>query len=323
MLAMEAKRKTHKQRREKILVVGSGPAGLTAANDLKLLGYKVTIVEVLPVLGGMLAVGIPQFRLPKDILNMEIEGIRQLGVEMKTKHRFQFDGNGRALMKLGYQAIFLSIGAHRSQKLNVPGERLKGVLPGVEFLRDLNLGKETKIGKKVAVIGGGNVALDVARSVTRLGAEFVEIYYRRSRQEMPAIPEEVDEAMKEGVLIHFLSTPVKILGGGEKVMGMECVEMKLDESDGTGRRRPVPIAGSNFKVQADTIIGAIGQKVETKVLKGFDANADGTLRVDPETGATSIKNVYSGGDMVTGPGWAIDAIAAGKKAAAAIHRDLS
>lgn len=233
-----AKRKTHKQRREKILVVGSGPAGLTAANDLKLLGYKVTIVEVLPVLGGMLAVGIPQFRLPKDILNMEIEGIRQLGVEMKTKHRFQFDGNGRALMKLGYQAIFLSIGAHRSQKLNVPGERLKGVLPGVEFLRDLNLGKETKIGKKVAVIGGGNVALDVARSVTRLGAEFVEIYYRRSRQEMPAIPEEVDEAMKEGVLIHFLSTPVKILGGGEKVMGMECVEMKLDESDGTGRRGP-------------------------------------------------------------------------------------
>ena len=318
-----AMKKAREQRGEKILVVGSGPAGLTAANDLRLLGYNVTIVEALPVLGGMLAVGIPEFRLPRDILSMEIEGIRQLGVDMKTKHRFRFDGNGKTLKKLGYQAVFLSTGAHRSQKLNIPGEKLKGVFPGVEFLRDLNLGKEIRIGKKVAVIGGGNVALDVARSVIRLGAESVEIYYRRTRQEMPAIPEEVDEAMKEGVSIRFLSAPIKILGRGEKVSGMECIEMKPGEPDETGRPRPIPIAGSNFKVQVETIVAAIGQRVDTKPLKGFDVNPDGTLRVNPETGATSMKGVYAGGDMVTGPGWAIDAIAAGKKAAAAIHRDLS
>lgn len=317
------KRRPKKKRREKILVMGSGPAGLAAANDLSLLGFEVTIFEALPVLGGMLAVGIPEFRLPRDILEMEIDGIRELGVEMKTRHPFHFDGNRKTFKKLGFQAAFLSTGAHRSLKLNVPGEGLQGVFHGVEFLRDINLGRGLKIGRRVAVIGGGNVALDAARSAIRLGAEAVNVYYRRSKKEMPAILEEVDEAIREGVRIHFLSSPVKIMERGEKAVGLECIRMRLGEPDETGRRKPIPIEGSTYRVAADTIIAAIGQRVDRKPLKGLDVNRDGTVRVDPKTGETSMKGVFAGGDVVTGPGWAIDAIAAGKKGAEAIHRYLS
>ncbi len=317
------RRKSSKKRRGEILVIGSGPAGLAAANDLSLLGYRVTIFEALPVLGGMLAVGIPEFRLPRDILQMEIDGIRNLGVEMKTSHRFHFERNGKSLQKLGFQAAFLSIGAHRSLRLNVPGERLQGVLHGVEFLRDVNLGREMKVGRKVAVMGGGNVAIDASRSAIRLGAETVEVYYRRSRTEMPAILEEVDEATREGVKIYFLASPVKIIRSGEKAVGMECVRTKLGEPDGTGRKKPIPIEGSAFKVHADTIIAAIGQRVDRRALKGLSVNPDGTVRIDPETGETSLKGLFAGGDVVTGPGWAIDAIAAGKKGAESIHRYLS
>jgi NADPH-dependent glutamate synthase beta subunit-like oxidoreductase len=316
-------RRPEKRRREKVLIIGSGPGGLTAANDLSLLGYGVTVVEALPVLGGMLAVGIPEFRLPRDILRMEIEGIKALGVEMKTNTRFKFDGDGRAFQKLGFDAVFLSTGAHRSVKLKTPGEDLQGVFPGVEFLRDLNLGKTVGIGKKVAVIGGGNVALDVARSATRLGAEEIDLYYRRSRQEMPAIPEEVDEALREGVEIHFLTLPFRITGKNGKSTGMECIRMKLAAPDGTGRPKPLPIEGSNFRVKADTIISAIGQSVDRRALRGFDFGKDGTLKVDPGTGATNVKGVFAGGDMVTGPGWAIDAIAAGKRGAKSIDQYLS
>jgi heterodisulfide reductase subunit A2 len=316
-------RKPLRQRTEKILVVGSGPSGLTAAHDLAILGYKVILVEALPVLGGMLAVGIPEFRLPRDILNSDIEKIRQLGVEMRTDHAFEFNGAEGSLKKLGYGAIFVSIGAHRSERLKIPGEKLKGVFPGLEFLRNVNLGKQIKIGRKTAVIGGGNVALDVARSAIRLGAESVDVYYRRSRKEMSAIPEELEEAIREGITIHFLSAPVKILGPRGKATGMECVEMRLGEPDATGRRKPIPVEGSKFKVRADSIVAAVGQKVDPKMLKGFERNPDGTLRVDPETGATSVKGVYSGGDVVTGSGWAVNAIAAGKRAAAAIHRYVS
>ncbi len=316
-------RRSKKKRREKILVIGSGPAGLTAANDLRLLGFEVTIVEALPILGGMLRVGIPEFRLPRDILQMEIDGIRALGVEMKTNHRFHFDGNGKRFQKLGFQAAFLSIGAHRSLRLNIPGEKLQGVFPGVEFLREINLGEKIKIGKKIAVIGGGNVALDVARSAIRLGLESVEVYYRRSREEMSAIPEEVEEALREGIRIHFLASPVKMIGKGEKSIGMECVRMRLGEPDKTGRKRPIPIEGSNFRVHADTIIAAIGQRIDRNASKGLETHPDGTIRVDPETGETSMKGVFAGGDVVTGPGWAIDAIAAGKKGAKSIHQYLS
>jgi NADH-quinone oxidoreductase subunit F len=311
-----------KKKRQKILVIGSGPAGLTAANDLSLLGYGVTIYEALPVLGGMLSVGIPAYRLPRDILNMEIEGIRKLGVEMKTNHFFS-GGNGTSFRKLGFHAVFLSTGAHGSMKLRIPGEGLRGVLPGVEFLRDINLGKKIEMGKKVVVIGGGNVAVDVARSALRLGAKKVGIYYRRSRNEMPAIPEEVEEAIQEGVKIHFLVSPLKIIGKGGKAAEMECARMKLGEPDRSGRRKPTPIEGSSFRVQSDTVIAAIGQKIDRKAFKGLDTNQDGTVRTNPETGETSLKGVFAGGDLVRGPGWAIDAIADGKKGAQSIHKYLS
>ena len=317
------RRRPKKKRPQKVLVIGSGPAGLAAANDLSLHGFGVTILEALPVLGGMLAVGIPEFRLPRDILTMEIDGIKALGVEMKANHRFRFEGNGKTFQKLGFQSAFLSIGAHRSSRLSIPGEGLQGVLPGVEFLRDINLRKEIKIGRRIAVIGGGNVALDVARSAIRLGAEAVEIFYRRSREEMPAIPEEVEEAIREGIKIHLLASPVKIIGRGMRATGMECVRMRLAEPDETGRRRPVPIEGSHFRVHADHIVAAVGQRVDRIILKGFDTHPDGTLRIDPETRETSMEGVFAGGDVVTGPGWAIDAIDAGKKGAASINRYLS
>jgi len=312
-----------KKKREKVLVVGSGPAGLTCANDLSLLGFRVTIFEALPVLGGMLRVGIPEFRLPREILRMEIEGIKELGVEMETDHPFRFDGNGRTLKKSGFDAIFLSMGAHRSSKLNVPGESLRGIFPGVEFLREINLGKVVALGKKAAIIGGGNVAIDAARSALRLGSKQVDLYYRRSRKEMPAISEEVEEAIREGVKIHLLVSPVRMIGRGGKAVGMECIRMSLGEPDERGRRKPIPIEGSNFKVTAETIIAAIGQSVDQKPLKGLKKNPDGTIHVVPESGETSIKGVFAGGDMVTGPGWAIDAIAAGKRGAKAIAEYLT
>ena len=312
-----------RKKREKILVVGSGPAGLACANDLSLLGFRVTIFEALPVIGGMLRVGIPKFRLPREILQMEIEGIMELGVEMKTDHPFRFDGNGRTFKRSGFEAIFLSMGAHRSSKLNIPGESLRGVFPGVEFLRDINLGKKAALGKKVAIIGGGNVAIDVARSVLRLGSKQVDLYYRRSRKEMPAISEEVEEAIREGVKIHLLSTPVRMIERGGKAIGMECIRMRLGEPDEKGRRKPIPIQDSNFKVEAETIISAIGQSVDQRHLKGFKKNQDGTIHVDSETGETSMKGVFAGGDMVTGPGWAIDAIATGKRGAEAIAKYLA
>jgi heterodisulfide reductase subunit A len=320
---LRPQRRPEKKKKERILVIGSGPAGLAAANDLCLLGYEVTLYEVLPVLGGMLAVGIPQFRLPRDILQLEIDGIRKLGVEMKTNHRFLINGNGKFLEKLGFDAAFLSVGAHRGVKLGVPGERLDGVLSGVEFLRKINLGQTVPIGRRVAVIGGGNVAFDCARSVLRLGAEAVEIFYRRSRNEMPAIPEEVEEAIHEGIEIRLLVSPVRVLGKGERATGMEFMRMKLGEPDGTGRAKPIPIKGSGFKVKADTVISAVGQRVDPRGLKGFETDRDGTIKVDPETGATSMKGVFAGGDAVTGAGWAIDAIAAGKKGAISIDKSLS
>jgi NADPH-dependent glutamate synthase beta subunit-like oxidoreductase len=316
-------KRREKKKRQKVLVIGSGPAGLTAANDLSLLGYGVTIYEALPVLGGMLSVGIPAYRLPRDILNMEIEGIRALGVEMKTNHFFSLGGNGRSFQKLGFQAVFLSTGAHRSIRLRIPGERFRGVFPGVAFLRDMNLGRKIEMGKKVAVIGGGNVAVDAARSALRLGAKKVEIYYRRSENEMPAIPEEVEEAIRDGVTIHFLVSPVRILGKGQRVVEMSCVRMKLGEADRSGRRRPIPIEGSSFNVRADTIIAAIGQKIDRKAFRGLETNHDGTVRIHPGTGETSLKGVFAGGDVVRGPGWAIDAIADGKKGAQLIHKYLS
>lgn len=312
-----------KNRREKVLIVGSGPAGLAAAHDLALLGYQVTIFESLSVLGGMLSVGIPAFRLPRDILQKEIGWIRQLGVEMITRQPFPFKETEKSLKHFGFQAAFLAIGAHKSQRLFIPGEGLPGVFPGVEFLRKINLSKKITIGEKVIILGGGNVAIDGARSAFRLGAATVEILYRRSRKEMPAIPEEVKAAQSEGVRIHFLTAPVAIKKAKRDGLDLECQKMRLGETDERGRRRPMPIEGSNFFIAADSIVAAVGQRVDAKKVSDLEVNPDGTIWVDPETNQTSLKGIFAGGDAVTGPGWAIEAIAAGKKGAAFIHQFLS
>lgn len=225
--------------------------------------------------------------------------------------------------KMGYQSVYIATGAHRSQRLNIPGEKLKGVFPGVEFLRDLNLGKKRGLGKAVVVIGGGNVAVDVARSSLLLGAKRVTLFYRRSRKEMPAIPEEVDAAIREGINIQLLTSPARFIGRGGRVIGVECQKNRLVEPDGSGRPGPVAIQGSNFRVEADTVVSATGQRVDPGPLGGLRTNRDGTIWVDPDTNETSMKGVFSGGDVVTGPGWVIDAIAAGKEGAKSIDRYLS
>ena len=314
-------RRPKKKRNNKVLTVGSGPAGLAAANDLRLLGYDVTLFEALPVLGGMLAVGIPEFRLPKDILQMEIDGIRELGVEMKTEKPFQFNENGKTFERLGFHAAFLSIGAQRSISLKIEGKHLRGIFSGLEFLKGIHLGRKIPIGRRVVVVGGGNVAVDVSRSARRLGAEQVQMVCIESQKEMPAIHEEVREASREGVKIHDRACPARILGREGKATAMEFVSLTSGGASGT--TGSVKRKGSAFRVIADTIIVAIGQRVDPRGLKGFDTNKDGTIRVDPETGETSVRGVFAGGDVVTGPGWAIDAIASGKKAAESIHRYLS
>ena len=303
-------RKGLKKRHEKVLVIGSGPAGLTAGNDLSLLGFEVTIFEALPVLGGMLAVGIPEFRLPREILKSEIDGIRELGVTMKTRHPFYLDGGYKSFRKLGFRAVFLSIGAQSSLRLNIEGRHLKGIHSGLEFLRDIHTGREVSIGERVIVVGGGNVAVDVSRSAERLGAKEVRMFCLESRKDIPAIHEEVEEANREGIEIYFQVSPLRIIGKGGKATGMEFMRM--------GSKK-----GSTFVLFADTIIAAIGQRVDRKALKGLDLNRDGTVQADPETGETSMKGVFAGGDVVTGPGWVIDAIAAGKKGADSIYRYLT
>jgi NADPH-dependent glutamate synthase beta subunit-like oxidoreductase/2,4-dienoyl-CoA reductase-like NADH-dependent reductase (Old Yellow Enzyme family) len=308
-------------KKENVAIIGSGPAGLTAARDLATLGYGVTVFEALAVAGGMLAVGIPEYRLPKRVLQAQIERIKRLGVEIKLNKAIGKDLTIGSLRRQGYGAIFLAIGAHRSLKLDIPGGKLNGVVEGISFLKKVNLGDEAKVDKKVAVIGGGNVAIDAARTALRRGAKEVFILYRRSRDEMPAYPEEIAGAEKEGVKIHYLTSPIKILGQGGKVVGMECIRMELGEPDESGRRRPIPVNGSNFTTAAETIITAIGEKPDLTFLSkkgGFRISRAGTLEVDPLSLATGIPGVFAGGDVAHGPSTAVEAIAAGKQAAASI-----
>jgi NADPH-dependent glutamate synthase beta subunit-like oxidoreductase len=310
-------------KKARILIVGSGPAGLTAAHDLASLGYPVTIFESLPVLGGMLRVGIPAFRLPREILDKEIERIRQRGVEMQTRKTFFCQDITKNLKRLGFRAAFLAMGAHQSRRLSIPGERLAGVWGGVEFLRKFNLGQKISLGARVIVLGGGNVALDCARAALRLGAKEVRILYRRSLNEMPAIPEEIAAARKEGIEFLFLSMPMGITKSKNNQLKMDCLKTILSEADAGGRRQPVPQPGSEFSLWANSIISAIGQEVSRNISGELEVRTNGTLKIHPQTGHTSVKGVFAGGDVVTGPGWAIEAIAAGKKGAAAIHEFLS
>ncbi|MEW6443749.1 MAG: FAD-dependent oxidoreductase [bacterium] len=312
---------------ERVAVVGGGPAGLTAACKLARLGYPVTIFEAQDALGGMLRYGIPAYRLPREVLDREIRAVLDHGVEVRLNTPI----GGKDLPfeslqgDLGYKAVFIGVGAWEGMKLKIPGEEAQGVVPGVEFLRDLNSGKEVKLRGRVAVIGGGNVAIDAARCALRVGAEEVSIYYRRTRSEMPAHPEEIQAAMEEGIQIHFLAAPTRVLEAGGKVNGLELIRMKLGQPDASGRQRPIPIEGSQFTVRADVIVPAIGQAVR------FPYDPDKTrirttswrtVAVDPVTGATSVPGVFAGGDAEKGPFIAIDAVAGGARAAESIHRFL-
>ncbi|HID32126.1 MAG TPA: hydrogenase iron-sulfur subunit [bacterium (Candidatus Stahlbacteria)] len=312
-----------KTKKEKIAIIGSGPAGLTCANDLIQMGYGVTIFEELPVAGGMLISGIPAYRLPRDIIHAEIEDIVRLGVKIKTNTKIE---DPVALLKRGFQSVFIAIGAHKGLKLKIPGEdELKGVVDCIGFLRMVNLGKrKKKPGRKVVVIGGGNSAIDSARSALRLGSDEVTIVYRRSRQEMPANEAEIEAAIAEGVEIHYLATPVRVLGKAGKVTGLECVRMRLGEPDASGRRRPIPIEDSEFTIECDYVIPAISQKPDLTGLKISDLKITkwGTFGVDEDTLNTNIPGIFAGGDAVTGPNTVIDAIAAGHTAARSIDRFL-
>lgn len=310
---------------EKVAIIGSGPAGLTCAYFLAQQGYQVTIFESLPVVGGMLCVGIPEYRLPKNILEKEVEAIKRLGVEIRTNTTIGKDLTIEDLFSQGYKAVFIGVGSHKSRRLEIPGEDSEGVVHGVTFLRDLNLGKKVGVGKKVAVIGGGNVAIDAARSALRLGSEEVFILYRRSRQEMPASDEEIEAAETEGIGIQYLVAPIKILVSNGKVAGIGCIRMELGEPDVSGRRRPIPIEGSEFQIDVDMVIPAIGQASDLSFLTkdiGVEITRGGNLVVNPITYATTCKGIFAGGDAVTGPAIAIEAIAAGREAAISIDRYL-
>jgi len=313
-----------KKRREKIAVIGSGPAGLTAAYELAGKGYPVTVFESLPEPGGMLRAGIPEFRLPRKVLDAEIERIKGLGVKIRTNVTFGKDLTIDGLLKDGYKAVFIATGAQKSLKLRVEGEELKGVMHAIDLLREINMGKKVELGNRVAVIGGGNVAIDVARAALRLGAKEVTILYRRSREEMPANPWEVRHGEKEGVKIEFLVAPKKILGKDGRLAAIECIRMELGEPDETGRRRPIPIEKSEFTIQLDTLILAIGESPDPSILpKGIEVTQQNTITVDPITLETSLPGVFAGGDVVSGPATVIEAIVAGRKAACSINEYLT
>ena len=306
---------------EKIAVIGAGPAGLSCAYYLAVKGYPVTVFEKEYKLGGMLTLGIPGFRLDKAVVNAEIDILRELGVEFKTGVEVGKDISLPQLRAEGYKAFYLGIGASRGTKLGVPGEELAGVFTGIDFLRDVNLEKPVSIGKRVAVVGGGNVAIDVARTALRLGAEDVTIVYRRSRDEMPAAADEIAEAEEEGVRFMYLAAPVEVLGSG-KVSGMKVEVMELGEADAKGRRKPVG-TGKFETLELDAVISAIGQKIDLGGISagtGIQLSSKGAVMVDELSYQTGEPDVFAGGDVVTGPKFAIDAIAAGKEASISIHR---
>ncbi|HSW39023.1 MAG TPA: FAD-dependent oxidoreductase [Acidobacteriota bacterium] len=309
-------------KKEKIAVIGAGPAGLAAAYHLRLMGYPVTVFEALPRAGGMATVGIPDYRLPKDVLNHETDLIKRMGVAFKYNSKIE-KLNWADLKKQGYKALFLAIGAHVGTKIGCEGEDAgyDGFVQGAEFLRLLSLGGKVLARKKVVIIGGGNVALDCARSCARLGFEEVEILYRRSRAEMPASSEEIRDAQEEGIKFNYLKAPVKILAKDGKVTGLEYIKMKLGEPDGSGRRRPIPIKGSEAQSKTNMVIAATGQRSDLAFISGKDGveTTDwGSIKADPVTFKTSVEGIFAGGDCVSGPATLIEALNAGNKVAFSI-----
>jgi len=307
---------------KRVAIIGGGPAGLSCAYYLARLGHSPTIFEAMPKLGGMLRYGIPEYRLPKKILDWEIEGILEMGVEVKTGVSMGADFSLKTLKDNGFDAFFLGTGAWDTRSLGVEGEDLKGVLPGTHFLIDRGLEKATPVGEKVAIIGGGNTALDAARTSWRLGAKEVTIIYRRSRKEMPANDIEIEEAAKEGVIFHYLAAPTKLMGEKGRLTHLEYLEMELGEPDESGRRRPVPKKGTETVIEVDNVINAIGQFPVTGFLKddGVGLSRWNTIEVVNDiTGETTIEGVFAGGDAVTGASIAVEAIGAGRRAARSIH----
>jgi NADPH-dependent glutamate synthase beta subunit-like oxidoreductase/formate hydrogenlyase subunit 6/NADH:ubiquinone oxidoreductase subunit I len=303
---------------KRVAVVGAGPSGLTAAYYLAKLGHSVTVFEALPEPGGMMRVGIPDYRLPKAILRAEIDEIRAVGVDIKTNTRVE---SLDKLFEQGYNAIFLALGAHQGMRLGVEGEDSPQVVDCAAFLRDVSLGKEVKIGAGVAVIGGGNAAIDSARTSLRLGAKEVTIVYRRTQVEMPANPEEVEAALAEGIEIYFLAAPSRIYSRDGKLQ-LECIRMQLGEPDASGRRRPEPIKGSEFTMSFDNIIAAIGQRPEIPEQFGLSIGRGNTIQANPDTLDTGREGVFAGGDAVSGPASVIEAIAAGRQGAISIDKYL-
>jgi len=311
----------------KVAIIGAGPAGLSCAYFLARLGYKPTVFEALPVAGGMLAVAIPEYRLPKNILQREINNIKKLGVEIKLNTSIGKDITFSQLWSQGYESFFVAVGMYGDRHLGIPGENLENVFQAVDLLHDINLDNPiaSPIGKKVVVIGGGNSAVDAARTMLRMGASKVTILYRRTRIEMPAYEEEIEAAEYEGVKIQYLTAPEKIFGEKGKVKSIECIKMKQGEFDKEGRRRPVPIKNSNFFLDVDIIIPAIGEFSDvTELFTGLDVetNADGTVKCD-KNGRTSVPGVFSGGDVASGPSTVIKAVAAGEHATVAIDQYLT
>ncbi len=316
----EKARPVPQTRTERVAIIGSGPAGLSCAYDLVRNGFPVTVFEAMPQAGGLLRYGIPAYRLPKDILDEEVAYIQELGVEIKTSTAVN---SLEELFSQGYRAICLATGAQKSQRLGIPGEDAAGVVQALDLLRKVNSGEKVHLEPRVAVVGGGNAAVDAARAALRCGATQVTIVYRRSAAEMPAIPSEIEQAVEEGVKLSTLCLPSRILTAEGKVSGLECLRCELGQPDESGRPRPVPVKGSEFVLEADSVVVAIGQQADSALFSPYLQSTErGTLLVDPVTWHTSREGVFAAGDMVSGPSDVISAIAAGKEAALSISRYL-
>lgn len=339
-------------RKSRVAVIGAGPAGLACAHDLAVMGYCVTIFEAADIAGGLLVLGIPEYRLPRDIIRAEVKRILDMGVKLQTGQKLGVHFRLKALFKEGFEVVFLAIGAGHPREFKIPGSGLDGVMNGIDFLLNVNLGYKVKIGEKVVVLGGGDVAMDSARTALRLGSEEreeeeqweqylamdtaraasrlgsrdINVVYRRSRAEMPAREAEIREAEEEGVKFQLLTNPIRIESDEHgKVKGMQCVKMKLGDPDESGRRSPMPIEGSEFFMECDTVLIAVGQRADEEMLShenGMELSDQGLIKVDKETLATSVPGVYAGGDVAFGPRIVISAIADGKRAALSIHEYL-
>ncbi len=310
----------------KVAIIGAGPAGLTAAYDLALKGYQPTIFDSLSVPGGWLAKGIPDHRLPRNILERDIEHIKSAGVNIRTNTTLGKDFSLDDLFAQGFKAVFIATGAHKSMRLGIEGENSAGVIQGTELLRTINLGEKVTLGARVGIVGGGNAAIDAARVAVRdKKVKEVTILYRRTRQEMPAFAEEIEAAIEEGVKIQFLVTPVKVLSESGRVKGVRCIRMRLGDIDASGRRSPVPVEGSEFTVDLDTLVPAIGERADSSIFTPEDkltVSQWGTVEVDTANLSTGRRGVFAGGDAVTGPGTVVEAMAAGKLAARMIEKYL-